>query len=87
MRYKVTILTSDSTSADSDSDVYYTIIGREGRTKEEECDIFLRDDRERGSNESWTIDDDEEIGEYMCLQLRISGNDGWLFEEVGERRH
>ena len=76
------MLTSDVENAGTDDTIHYTIIGTEGKTGEHQCDVLFRNDRESGSNESWTIDDNTHIGNYICLQLKNGGTDGWLFDQV-----
>ena len=69
--------------ADTDSAIYYTIIGPRGTTSEYMADN-PGNDRERGRTETYTITDSTEIGEFRCVLIRIGDGDfdGWFITEV-----
>ena len=67
--------------AGSDSDFYYTIIGSNGETIEYDADND-GDDRKRGNEETWTFDDDTDIGKFRCIFIKMDGRQGWYFKKV-----
>ena len=81
VEYKVTIRTANAGNAETNSEVYYTIIGTQGRTSEHEADN-AGNDRKKGAKETWSWNDNTSIGDFICILITIKGTDGWLFETV-----
>ena len=79
--YTVTTYTYNIVDADTDDDVYISLIGSKGNTTEYEADND-GDDRERGQTDVYKFSDDADIGEFQCVLMRKSGSDGWLIEKV-----
>ena len=77
----MTTHTRDAEDAGSDSWFYYTLTGTRGQTAEYRADN-LGNDRRRGATETWTWHDSTDIGEFRCIRIRMSGNDGWGFDWV-----
>ena len=59
-------------------------MGTEGSSSEYNADIPGPDydDRQRGKVDVWTFTDNNNIGKFKCLSIRMKGEDGWIFKEV-----
>ena len=68
--YTVTTHTSNELHADTDEDVFVSIIGSEGNTTEHEADN-TGNDRERGSADTYVFSDTTEIGKFQCVVIRL----------------
>ena len=77
----MTIQTSDIEHADSNSSFYYTFVGTKGMTSEHLADNEGKD-MQVGKVDTWTFTDSADIGEFMCVKIRIDGTDGWYFDKV-----
>ena len=83
--YEITVLTSDISSAGSDSAFYYSIVGTKGQTGEHKADN-IGSDRVQARSDTWKISDDADIGEFKCLRIRMDGHDGWHINTVSNYR-
>ena len=80
----MTIKTSDDhDKAASQSRFFYTFIGNKGETLEYQADN--QDDRQRGQEDTWTFTDNENIGEFRCIVIRMRGGNSWIFGKVNIR--
>ena len=57
-------------------------MGTEGSSSEYNADIPNHDDRQKGKVDVWTFTDNNNIGKFKCLSIRMEGTDGWFFKEV-----
>ena len=79
-QYTVTTYTYDKDNADTNDDVYISLIGSKGITTEYEADND-GDDRERGQEDIYKFTR-ADIGEFQCVLIRKEGDNGWLIEKV-----
>ena len=77
----MTTVTSTRESAETEDDIYYTIIGSQGETAEFRTES-LGNMRKLGKTDTYTFTDNTDIGEFRCVSIRNSGSDGWGFTEV-----
>ena len=57
-------------------------MGTEGSSSEYKAETPDHDDRQRGKVDVWTFTENNNIGKFKCLSIRMEGEDGWFFEEV-----
>ena len=76
----MTTYTYDKNNANTDDDVYITLIGSKGNPTEYEANNFGRD-RERGQEDIYKFTR-ADIGEFQCVLIRKEGDNGWLIEKV-----
>ena len=77
----MTTYTYDKDYADTDDDVFISLIGSKGSTTEYEADND-RDDRKKGKKDVYMFSDSADIGEFQCVLIWKSGSGGWLIEKV-----
>lgn len=69
------------TDAKTDSTFYYTFLGTAGNSEEYKADEY-GNDRERGKVDVWKFTDENYIGEFRCIMIRMVGDDAWYFDKV-----
>ena len=84
--YTVTTYTSNERLADTNGDVFLSIIGTKGNTTEHEADN-PGDDRQRGSVDTYVFSDGTDIGDFQCVFIRLHYTTlivlgDWIIEKV-----
>ena len=79
VRYHVSVKTGDRDGAGTDADVYITLIGQHGKSKEFKLDFYFFDDFERNSVGDYIIIVDKDLG--ALKQVVVRRTDSWLASE------
>ncbi|XP_071127123.1 allene oxide synthase-lipoxygenase protein-like isoform X1 [Mytilus edulis] len=72
--YKISVKTGDKKGAGTDANVYVILHGKGTKTSEQNLDTFFKNDFERGSIDTYSVDSDINIPEVQRIELWRDNN-------------
>ena len=80
--YNLEVTTATTDWADTDSDIYITLIGKKRSSSAFLLDKSWHNDFQKGAVDTYSINVEETLGTVQCIRLTTPDHDAWMVDKV-----